>query len=133
VCGHFENDSISPLRTTRFQIPLTELTNFDPIFSPIFEREKTEGGLFCVRRTAFSGDRALRLLSWDLKRPRPQAFAEQTYMRDRRYAELTKMWRDVLYWNVHLETSPTAQGCDAPHKSVKTHISASRFSGAAIH
>jgi hypothetical protein len=29
-------------------------------------------------------------------------------MRDRRYAELTKTWRDVLYWNVHLETSPTA-------------------------
>jgi hypothetical protein len=33
------------------------MTNFAPIFSPIFEHEKTEGGLFCVRRTAFSSDR----------------------------------------------------------------------------
>jgi hypothetical protein len=37
------------LRTTRFHIPLTQLTNFASIFSPIFEREKTEGGLSELR------------------------------------------------------------------------------------
>ena len=39
------------LKTTRSHILLTELTNFASIFSTIFERRKTEGGLFRAERS----------------------------------------------------------------------------------
>jgi hypothetical protein len=43
LCGHFENDSISALRTTRSRISPKRLSNFSSIFSPNFAPEKSEG------------------------------------------------------------------------------------------
>jgi hypothetical protein len=61
VCGHFENDSIFGLRTTRFHISLTRLTNFVSIFSSILGA-KNEGSHFCVRKPRSAAIEALKLL-----------------------------------------------------------------------